>query len=155
MVSQIALCSATTLARGRWVTVGCTVTRVCGWTRTNVCLWDIVCAWCKVVDGAEGGWYLVGGREIRAGSSRLFQQLACTIKSGGSERETEKQWAGGGKKDRVAARGCFACSHPLFAALFKKISFSTALEQCRRYRSYNSERASRSKWENNLFGIHR
>lgn len=83
-----------------------------------------VCVTRGVEDGAEGGWYLVGGREIRAGSRGSSNSLrARAIESRGSKRETEsgRERVGQGK----CARGRFACSQPPFrAVLFKKLASS-------------------------------
>jgi hypothetical protein len=124
MVSQITLCSATSFARGRWVTVGCTVS-VCvgGHTYKYVPVGRCVCV------TRSRGWgrrWLVSCWRARNTSRQpsLFQQLACTIESRGSEREIEKRRASESKEERIAARGCFACSHPFLAVLFKKLASS-------------------------------
>lgn len=51
-----------------------------------------------VEDGAEGGWYLVGGREIRAGERGSSNSLRAR-----SNREEADERQGGG--EQASARG--------------------------------------------------
>lgn len=44
----------------------------------------------EVEDGAKGGWYLVGGREIRADHEPLAERLACTPIEPRTEKDRER-----------------------------------------------------------------
>lgn len=128
MVSQIALCSATTARSRARLAGGCRLlarARACVGEHIRAgALRDAVCAWCGVVDGAEkvvgilleGEKYELAARgssnSLRARSNR---EEASLRQSGGAER-------GGREGGGVTARGCFACSHPRFAVLFKKLA---------------------------------
>lgn len=83
-------------APDRRVAVGCTVAAgACVWVDT----YETVCGACVrdgVEDGAEGGWYLVGGREIRAGKRGSSNSLRAR-----SNREEAGERQEGGEPARV------------------------------------------------------
>lgn len=85
-----------------------------------------VCVTRGVEDGAEGGWYLVGGREIRAGSRGSSNSLrARAIESRGSKCETKRRRTGVNVWDKVNAYGVVSpVRNPLFVVLFKKLASS-------------------------------
>lgn len=124
--------------------------------------YEPVCGACVrdgVEDGAEGGWYLVGGREIRAGKRGSSNSLRARSnrEEAGERQEAESRRV---REGRNLPGGCFACSHPLLAVLFKKLASSlreryppTPLYRAARLGS-RTVTASSSEREGYLFGVH-